>query len=186
LLNKAARETGVPALGAVDCLRLSACLALDGIVAVRVDALVTVGVRAGTGALSSPIAEDLRRVFVLLTDDEGLRVAIAGSSSAGWKTVMSRARAAVDRRMCSRAMGASFPASDAEGLLWLPSSLMDSLDDVPGRVRSTVLVNLALSSTDCPRGLSMLRRMALSSSPFETSESKTIFFCSLALSYSSA
>jgi hypothetical protein len=185
LVNKAARETGVPALGAVDCLRLSACLALDGIVAVRVDVLVTVGVRAGTGALSSPTAEDLRRVFVLLTDDEGLRVAIAGSSSAGWKAVMYRARAAVDRRMCSRAMGASFPASDVEGLLWLLSSLVGGFGDVPGRVRSTVLVNLALSSTDCSRGLSMLRRMALSSSPFETSESKTIFVCSLALLYSS-
>ena len=184
LFDKAACETGVPALGAVDCLRLSACLALDGIVAVLVDVLVIVGVRAGIGALSSPIAEDLRRVFVLLTDDEGLRVAIAGSSSAGWKTVMSRARAAVDRRMCSRAMGASFPASDAEGLLWLPSSLMDSLDDVPGRVRSTVLVNLALSSTDCSRGLSMLRRMALSSSPFETLDPKTIFVSSLVILYS--
>jgi hypothetical protein len=119
LLNKAARETGVLALGAVDCLRLSACLALDGIVAVLVDVLVTVSVRAGIGALFSPVAEDLRRVFVLLTDDEGLRVAIAGSSSAGWKAVMSRPRAAVDRRMCSRAMGASFPASGTEGFLWL-------------------------------------------------------------------
>jgi hypothetical protein len=186
LLNKAARETGVPALGAVDCLRLSGCLALDGIVAVRIDVLVTVGVRAGTGALSSPIAEDLRCVFVLLTDDEDLCVAIAGSSSAGWKAVMSRARASVDRRMCSRAIGASFAASDAEGLLWLLSSLVDGFGDVPGRVRSTVLVNLALSSTDCSRGLSMLRRMALSSSPFETSESKTIFVCSLALFYSSS
>jgi hypothetical protein len=96
LLNKAARETGVTALGAVDCLRLSACLALDGIVAVRVAVLVTVRVRAEIGALSSPIAEDLRRVFILLTDDEDLRVAIAGSSSADWKAVMSRARAAVD------------------------------------------------------------------------------------------
>jgi hypothetical protein len=119
LFDKAACETGVPALGAVDCLRLSACLALDGIVAVLVDVLVIVGVRAGIGALSSPIAEDLRRVFVLLTDDEGLRVAIAGSFSAGWKAVMSRARPAVDRRMCSRAMGASFPVSDVEALLWL-------------------------------------------------------------------
>jgi hypothetical protein len=185
LLNKAAREIGVPALWAVDCLPLSACLALDGIVAVRVDVLVTVGVHAGTGALSSPIAEDLRRVFVLLTDDEGLRVAIAGFSSAGWKAVMSRARAVVDRRMCSRAMGAFFPASDVEGLLWLLLSLVDGFGDVSGRVRSTVLVNLALSSTNCSRGLSMLRRMALSSSPFETSESKTIFVCSLALLYSS-
>ena len=96
LLNKAARETGVPALGAVHCLRLSACLALDGIVAVRVDVLVTVGVRAGIDALSSLIAEDLRRVFVLLADDEGLRVMIAGSSSADWKAVISRACAAVD------------------------------------------------------------------------------------------
>lgn len=170
----------------VDCLRLSGCLALDGIVAVRIDVLVTVGVRAGTGALSSPIAGDLRRVFVLLTDDEDLRVAIAGSSSAGWKAVMSRARAAVDRRMCSRAIGASFAVSDAEGLLWLLSSLVDGFGDVPGRVRSTVLANLTLSSTDCSRGLSMLRRMALSSSPFETSESKTIFVCSLALLYSSS
>lgn len=186
MLNKTARETGLPPLWAVDCLRLSACLALDGIVAVRVDVLVTVGVHAGTGALSSPIAEDLRRVFVLLTDDEGLRVAIAEFSSAGWKAVMSRACAVVDRRMCSRAMGASFHASDVEGLLWLLLSPVVSFGDVSGSARSTVLVNLALSSTDCSRGLSMLRRMALSSLPFEPSESKTIFVCSLALLYSSS
>jgi hypothetical protein len=94
--GKISRETCILVLGAVDDRRLVACPVPEGVVAVRIN------------ALSSPIADDLRRAFVLLTDDDGLDVAIVGSFRTDWEAVgSSGALPEASQRVFARAMGAS-------------------------------------------------------------------------------
>ena len=162
--GKASGETAVPLLGAADPRRMLACRDIEGIVADRVGALDTVGTSVRIGAaLSSPTADDFRRVFVLLTDDDGLRVAVVESFRADCETVAeSGTRPEVARRVFARAICAS--SGFAPESLRSPSSPVDDLGMVFERERSTVLLIQALSSSKGPLELSMRRRVGMSSS----------------------
>jgi hypothetical protein len=117
MYSMAARDNGVPVLRALYNLRIPACSAFGDILAIRVEAPVTVVAVPGIGALPSPTADDLRREFVLLADDGSLRVAAVESFRADWEAVaVSGARPVLARPVCARSMGGSFPAA-AAGLL---------------------------------------------------------------------